>query len=178
MLPFRCSQSCTRLQCHLIQSHIGRVYACLAVTCHLHFWQNDRDLLRATAVMVTRGWNGYRNQSQHRKLILENKILPPVLHGFEPATFLSRVRRTNHWAIPCVWLSSTFVVHEWTMVIYQAEFKNSDGRDWRRPMLKNAGRCVTVHVACSLYWVLSPYLIGRMFLREPSWKYSAKLVGS
>ena len=26
--------------------------------------------------------------------------------------------------------------------------------------------------------VLSPVLIGRMFLREPSWKYSAKLVGS
>ena len=23
---------------------------CLAVTCHLHFWQNDRDLSRATAV--------------------------------------------------------------------------------------------------------------------------------
>ena len=26
------------------------MYACLTVTCHLHFWQNDRDLLRATAV--------------------------------------------------------------------------------------------------------------------------------
>ena len=25
---------------------------------------------------------------------------------------------------------------------------------------------------------LSPFLIGRIFLREPSWKYSAKLVGS
>ena len=25
---------------------------------------------------------------------------------------------------------------------------------------------------------LSPFLIGRMFLRETSWKYSAKLVGS
>ena len=25
---------------------------------------------------------------------------------------------------------------------------------------------------------LSPFLIGRMFLREPSWKYSAKLVSS
>ena len=25
---------------------------------------------------------------------------------------------------------------------------------------------------------LSPFLIGRMFLREPRWKYSAKLVGS
>ena len=33
-----------------MQSHIRKVYACLAVTCHLHFWQNDRDLLRATAV--------------------------------------------------------------------------------------------------------------------------------
>ena len=36
------------------------MYACLAVTCHLRFWQNDRGLLRATA--VTRGWNGYRNR--------------------------------------------------------------------------------------------------------------------
>ena len=26
--------------------------------------------------------------------------------------------------------------------------------------------------------LLSPFLIGRMFLREPSWKYSEKLVGS
>ena len=36
--------------CHFMQSHIRKVYACLAVTCHLHFWQHDRDLLRATAV--------------------------------------------------------------------------------------------------------------------------------
>ena len=40
------------------------VYACLAVTCHLHCWQNDRDLLRATA--VTRGWNGYQNESAQK----------------------------------------------------------------------------------------------------------------
>ena len=52
--------------CHFMQSHIRKVYACLAVTCHLHFWQNDWDLLRATA--ATRGWNGYRNKSQHRKV--------------------------------------------------------------------------------------------------------------
>ena len=84
--------------CHFMQSHIHKVYACLAVTCHLRFWQNDRDLLRATA--VTRGWNGYRNQSQHRKSTLEKKILPPLLQGFEPGTFQSRVRRSNHWAIP------------------------------------------------------------------------------
>ena len=91
-------QPCTRLQCHFIQSHIGRVYVCLAVTCHLRFCQNDRDLLRATA--VTRGWNGYRNKSQHRKLTLEKKILPPLLPGLEPGTFRSRVWRSNHWAIP------------------------------------------------------------------------------
>ena len=52
--------------CHFMQSHIRPVHACLAVTFHLHFWQNDRDLLRATA--VTRGWNGYRNKSQHKKV--------------------------------------------------------------------------------------------------------------
>ena len=74
------------------------MHACLAVTCHLHFWQNDRDFLRAT--VVTRGWNGYRNKSQHRKSTLEKKILPPFQQGFEPATFQSRVRCSNHWAIP------------------------------------------------------------------------------
>ena len=39
-----------------MQSHIRKVHTCLAVTCHLHFWQNDRDCLRATA--VTRGGGG------------------------------------------------------------------------------------------------------------------------
>ena len=39
--------------CHFMQSHICKVLACLAVTCHLHFWQNDWGLVRAT--VVTRG---------------------------------------------------------------------------------------------------------------------------
>ena len=78
--------------------HIRKVYVCLAVTCYLRFWQDDRGLLRATA--VTQGWNGYRNKSQHRKLTLEKKILPPPQQGFEPATFRSRVWCSNHWAIP------------------------------------------------------------------------------
>ena len=87
-------QPCTSLQCHFIESHIRRVYVCLAVTCHLHCWQNDRDLLRASA--VTRGWNGYRNKSQHRKLNLEKKILPPLLREFEPGTFGSGVRLLSY----------------------------------------------------------------------------------
>ena len=65
-------QLCT-LSRHLMQSHIRTVHACLAVSWHLHLGQSDRDLLCATA--VTRGWNGYRNKSQHRKLTLEKKIL-------------------------------------------------------------------------------------------------------
>ena len=88
----------TNAEARFNKIHIRKVYACLAVTCHLHFWQNDRDFLRAT--VVTRGWNGYRNKSQHRKSTLEKKILPPFQQGFEPATFQSRVRCSNHWAIP------------------------------------------------------------------------------
>ena len=83
--------------CHFMQSHIRKVYACLAATYHLHFWQNDRDLLHATA--VTRGWNGYRNKSHYRQFTLEKKILPPLLQGFEPATFQSWVWHSNHWAL-------------------------------------------------------------------------------
>ena len=90
-------------------SSIRMVYACLAVTCHLHFWQNDRDFLRAT--VVTRGWNGYRNKSQHRKSTLEKKILPPFQQGFEPATFQSRVRRSNHWAIPAPFVCITALLY-------------------------------------------------------------------
>ena len=52
----------TNAEARFNKSHIRKVYACLAVTCHLHFWQNDRDFLRAT--VVTRGWNGYRNKSR------------------------------------------------------------------------------------------------------------------
>ena len=47
-------QPCTSLQCHFLRSHTRRVHVCLAVTRHLHFWQNDRDLLHSTA--VTQGW--------------------------------------------------------------------------------------------------------------------------
>ena len=68
-------------------------YVCLAVTCHLHFWQNDWDLLCATT--VNRGWNRYWNESTQ-------KIDPwrTLLLGFEPRTFRSRVWCCNHWAIP------------------------------------------------------------------------------
>ena len=43
-------QPCTSLQFHFIRNHICSVHVCLAVICHLHFWQNYLDPLRATAV--------------------------------------------------------------------------------------------------------------------------------
>ena len=46
-------QVVTNAEARFNKSHIRKVYACLAVTCHLHFWQNDRDFLRATVVAHT-----------------------------------------------------------------------------------------------------------------------------
>ena len=88
---------------------LRRAYACLALTRPLHFWQNDRNVLififlffiflHTTA--VTRRWDRYRNKSQHRKLTLEKKILPPLQQGFKPATFRAGVRRgCNHCTTP------------------------------------------------------------------------------
>ena len=57
--------------CHFMQK--CKVYACLAVTCHLHFWQNDQDLLRAT-VSVSAG--------------LELNWLLPNHHCTESSVFL------------------------------------------------------------------------------------------
>ena len=77
----------TNAEARFNKIHIRKVYACLAVTCHLHFWQNDWDLLRAT--VVTWGWNEYQNKSQHRKSALEKTVFPLLLQGFEPVTFQS-----------------------------------------------------------------------------------------
>ena len=69
------------------------VCARLAVTCHLQFWQSDRDIERATA--VTRGWNGYPNKKEHRKLTLENNIVQQIRPGIKPVIFRLRVRHST-----------------------------------------------------------------------------------
>ena len=61
----------------------SRVYACLGVTGHLHFWQNDWVFLRAN--MATGGWD--RHRWRVSKQTLEKKILPLLLLGFELTTF-------------------------------------------------------------------------------------------
>ena len=54
----------TNAEARFNKIHIRKMYVCLAVTCDLHFWQNDQDFLRAA--VVTRGWNGYRNESAQK----------------------------------------------------------------------------------------------------------------
>ena len=81
------------LHCHFIRSHVCRMHVFGSNLPPVHFYQNDRDLLRATA--VTRGCNGYRNKSQYTKLTTKKKILPPLLPGLEPETFRSRFRRST-----------------------------------------------------------------------------------
>ena len=66
-----------------MQSHIRKVYECLAVTSHLHFWHNDPDLLRATA--VTRGGTDTEIRVSTESLPGEENS-PAALQGFEPAT--------------------------------------------------------------------------------------------
>ena len=89
---------------------IGRVHACLAVTCHLHFWQNyDRDLF--TYFCVNKGVERTPKKSQHRKLTLEKKILPPLLPGlvlFEARTerFQNKVNLAGSPPSRSLWLLS------------------------------------------------------------------------
>jgi len=82
--PLYTMQPCTTSR-HFMQSHTRRVHACLAVTCHLHIWQNAWDLLRATA--VTRGWNRYRNKTQHRKWPRRRKFSRPSCWDSNPRPF-------------------------------------------------------------------------------------------
>ena len=55
----------------------SRVYACLGVTCHLHFWQNDQGLLRATE--VAKGGTDTEKESAHKvNSGDENSLITPA----------------------------------------------------------------------------------------------------
>ena len=131
---------------------LGRVYVCLAATCHLHFWQNDRDLLRATA--VTRGWNGHRNNSQHRKLTLEKIILKPLLPGLEPETFRWRVRRSTTELSPLPIVAMTTSAgclrdSAWSHSFSRRSSSSAQDLFWRRSSAKVGHQWRT----CSGVWI-------------------------
>ena len=160
-------QPCT-ISCPFMQSHICRVHACLAVTCHLHFWQNNWDHLGATVVMGGGGGgegDGYWNKSPDRKLTMGKKIVPPLLPGLEPGTFQSQVRGFDCWAIPaphghhaadqlcsCVCLCITetvpWVPVQFPVVQHQCVHRERSGglrlpQHWRLPWRHRAVPCVS-----------------------------------
>ena len=65
------------------------VYVWLGVTCHLHFWQNDRSLLDAAAIIWV---ERTLCESQDKELTREKKICPPLLPGLELTGFWSQVQ--------------------------------------------------------------------------------------
>ena len=69
------------------------VYACSDITRHPHFWQNDRDLLRATA--VTRGWNGHRIRVSTQRKRWEDNIREWT--GLEFAESQKAVENRGKW---------------------------------------------------------------------------------
>ena len=89
--------STMHVPCHFMQSRIRKVHACLAVTRHLHFWQNDRDLFTCYC-----GNTGGGGTDTEIRVSTENwpwrRFSRRSCRRFEPATFQSRVRRSNHWA--------------------------------------------------------------------------------
>ena len=93
-------QPCTTSR-HFMQSHISRVQASLAVTCHLLAeWLGSFTCYCGNSGVE---WI-LKYKSQHRRLNLEKKILPPHLQG-HLTTELSRLPRgaiTDH----CCFLSS------------------------------------------------------------------------
>ena len=65
--------------CHFMQSHRRKVHACLAVACHLHFWQNDRSFMCCCAIS--------RDSLLSRRLtaLISHVVLNKVSrHGVQP----------------------------------------------------------------------------------------------
>ena len=61
---------------------VGRLHVCLIHRATCTSGRMTGIFLRVTA--TTRGWNEYRNKSQHRKSTMEKKIFPRLLRGHEP----------------------------------------------------------------------------------------------
>ena len=132
--------------CHFMQSHIRKVYACLAVTCHLQFWQNDRDLLGATA--VTRGWNGYRNKSQDRKSTLERekKIYSLSCRDSNPRPFNHESGALTTELSPLLWVG----LRLGCLRLFQKDFYIVEFSRWTLPLeILYVGTCAMNHLRSS-----------------------------
>ena len=65
------------------------MHACLTVTCHLHFWQNDWDFYTC-ATAITQGWKGHRNESAQKADPEKKKRKKKKLSPATPAEIRTR----------------------------------------------------------------------------------------
>ena len=94
--------------CHFMQSHICKVHLCLAVTCQLHFWQNDWGSFMCYCCKMRGGMDAEirvsteeNSPASHRR-----KFSCCSCRGSNPRpTFQSWILHSNHWATPLpIWV--------------------------------------------------------------------------
>ena len=79
-------------------------HVCLAVTSHLHFWQNDRDFftcycVNAVVKRIPKSEPAQRvERGEKKEEKKQKKIIPQLLSGIEPATLESPL---NYPSSPC-----------------------------------------------------------------------------
>ena len=66
------------------------------------------------------------NKNQHRKLTLDKKILPPLLLGFELATFRRQGRQRKRWEDS---------IREWTGLEFAKSQRAVENREKRRKLV-------------------------------------------
>ena len=120
LLPSQCVL-CTpynHAPCHFVQSHIRKAYACLAVTCHLQFWQNDRDLLLAT--VVTQGFTSGPGSGSWTACFPLPHIPAIALTQIHTHLRLRSLLARVHEALPCT--SELAQIHTHTHTSISAHF--------------------------------------------------------
>ena len=93
-------QPCT-MSCHFIQSHIHRMHAQLAVTCHQHFWLNDKDLLCCT---------DFVQEFHHR--IFYVVLTVKTFHHMMFYVVLTLCRNFTAWRVMLSWLCAGISPHD------------------------------------------------------------------
>ena len=130
--------------CHFMQSHIREVYACLAVTCHLHIWQNDQGLLRATAVNIKITSRTCRFET-YRYLRLPNF----KTHFLRTGHVFSSVPQSNQSSPPSLCLSRT---HARTQTHTRSEAQN-------QYIVRQTGSQANCEVSSTIFQVILVILV-------------------
>ena len=100
---------------------MSRVYACLSISCHLHFFTESRPGSFLCHCRNT-GLKQTPNKIQHRKLTLGRKKSPAAPSGFEPATSVPMTSPTLYQLIypdpPSPPKTINWNTHKWKCAVF------------------------------------------------------------